>query len=63
MLGGLATAGLIYFYLPLCDGRGRQVTFGVSEELLHRSLLYPPPITATSYCFADFTGNSFRFVV
>ena len=31
LLGGLATAGLIYFYLPLCDGRGRQVTFGVSE--------------------------------
>lgn len=42
LLGGLATAGLIYFYLPLCDGRGRQVTFGVSEELLHRSLLYGP---------------------
>lgn len=42
LLGGLATAGLIYFYLPLCDGRGRQVTFGISEELLHRSLLYGP---------------------
>lgn len=37
MLGGLATAGLITFYLPICDGRGHQVCFGLSEELLHLS--------------------------
>ena len=24
--GGLATAGLIYVYLPICDGCGRQVS-------------------------------------
>ena len=40
--GGLATAGLVNLYLPLCDGRGRQVTFGLAEELLHRSLRYGP---------------------
>lgn len=40
--GGLATAGLINVYLPLCDGRGRQVTFGIAEELLHRSRRYGP---------------------
>lgn len=34
MLGGLGTAGLITIYLPLCDGRGRQVSFGLAEELL-----------------------------
>ncbi len=34
LLGGLATSGLISFYLPLCDGRGTQVTFGLAEELL-----------------------------
>ncbi len=33
-LGGLATLGLIAIYLPLCDGRGRQVSFGIAEELL-----------------------------
>ncbi|MDI9469061.1 MAG: FAD-dependent oxidoreductase [Bacillota bacterium] len=34
LLGGLATTGLISIYLPLCDGRGTQVTFGLAEELL-----------------------------
>ena len=34
MLGGLGTAGLIAVYLPLCDGRGHQVSFGIAEELL-----------------------------
>jgi hypothetical protein len=42
MLGGLATAGLIYIYLPLCDGNGQQVTFGISEELLKLSIKYGP---------------------
>ncbi len=38
MLGGLATAGLIAVYLPLCDGTGRQVSFGLAEKLLCLSL-------------------------
>ncbi len=38
VLGGLATAGLITIYLPLCDGRGRQVSFGLAEELLKLSI-------------------------
>lgn len=38
MLGGLATAGLITIYLPLCDGMGRQVSFGIAEELLKLSV-------------------------
>ena len=37
-LGGLATLGLITIYLPLCDGRGHQVSFGISEELLRLSV-------------------------
>ncbi|MBI5723767.1 MAG: FAD-dependent oxidoreductase [Planctomycetes bacterium] len=40
--GGLATTGLVPLYMPLCDGKGRQVTFGISEELLHRSIRYGP---------------------
>lgn len=38
MLGGLGTAGLITIYLPLCDGMGRQVSFGIAEELLRASI-------------------------
>ena len=38
MLGGLATAGLITIYLPLCDGKGNQVSFGLAEELLKLSV-------------------------
>ncbi len=38
MLGGLATAGLIVWYLPLCDGHGTQLSYGLSEELLRLSV-------------------------
>lgn len=38
MLGGLATAGIVTIYLPLCDGEGRQVSFGIAEELLRLSI-------------------------
>ena len=40
MLGGLGTAGLVTIYLPLCDGYGRQVSFGIAEELLRLSVTY-----------------------
>lgn len=40
MLGGLGTAGIVTIYLPLCDGYGRQVSFGISEELLRLSILH-----------------------
>lgn len=39
-LGGLATLGLVTIYLPLCDGMGNQVSFGISEELLRLSIRY-----------------------
>ena len=40
MLGGLGTAGLITIYLPICDGFGHQVSFGIAEELLRLSILH-----------------------
>lgn len=40
MLGGLGTAGLITIFLPLCDGYGHQVSFGIAEELLRLSILH-----------------------
>ncbi|MBE6652489.1 MAG: FAD-dependent oxidoreductase [Ruminococcaceae bacterium] len=40
LLGGLGTAGLVTVYLPLCDGCGHQVSFGIAEELLRLSITY-----------------------
>ena len=40
LLGGLGTAGLVTVYLPLCDGCGHQVSFGIAEELLRLSVTY-----------------------
>jgi len=48
-LGGLATLGLVTIYLPICDGRGHQVSFSIAEELLRLSVSvgheakYPKP--------------------
>jgi hypothetical protein len=40
-LGGLATSGLVVFYLcALCDGYGRKIMSGIAEELLHLSIKY-----------------------
>ena len=38
ILGGLATAGLVTIYLALCDGLGKQVSFGIAEELIKLSV-------------------------
>ncbi|MBR5586715.1 MAG: FAD-dependent oxidoreductase [Clostridia bacterium] len=38
MLGGLGTAGLVTIYLPLCDGMGHQVCYGITEELFRLSV-------------------------
>ncbi len=40
--GGLATAGNVFIYEPLCDGYGKQVLFGLTEELLLSSVKYGP---------------------
>lgn len=37
LLGGLATSGLVYIYLPICDGNGHQASYGITEELLRNS--------------------------
>ncbi len=34
LLGGLATVGMVALYLPIDDGNGKQVSFGLAEELL-----------------------------
>lgn len=39
-LGGLATLGLINFWVPMCNGRGKQMIFGMGDEFLKLSLKY-----------------------
>ena len=42
LTGGLATSGIVNIYLPLCDGKGTQVIFGIAEELVHLCYKYGP---------------------
>lgn len=37
-LGGLATLGIVTYWLPICNGKGRQVIGGIGEELLRLSV-------------------------
>ncbi len=39
-LGGLATTGLISWYEPLCNGKGKQLIYGIAEELIKLSARY-----------------------
>ncbi len=39
-LGGLATLGLINLFVPMCNGRGKQIIYGMAEELLRLSIRY-----------------------
>ena len=34
-LGGLATTGLVNFWVPLCNGRGKMIIRGMAEEFLN----------------------------
>ena len=44
ILGGLATSGLITYFVPMCNGRGIQIIKGMAEEFLQ---------LATSYGYDD----------
>lgn len=39
-LGGLGTVGLINWYEPLCNGKGRKIIGGICEEMLYESIKY-----------------------
>lgn len=40
VFGGLAIIGLISWYEPLCDGRGKKMIGGIAEELIRLSIKY-----------------------
>lgn len=37
ILGGLGTLGLINLFVPMCNGRGKQIIFGLAEKWLRKS--------------------------
>lgn len=39
-LGGLGTLGLINMFVPMCNGRGKQIIFGMAEEFFRLSAKY-----------------------
>ncbi len=40
ILGGLATLGLINLFVPMCNGRGKQIIFGLAEKWIRDSAKY-----------------------
>ncbi|MBQ9071226.1 MAG: FAD-dependent oxidoreductase [Clostridia bacterium] len=40
ILGGLATLGLINLFVPLCNGRGKQIIFGLCDKWVKEASLY-----------------------
>ena len=40
LLGGLATLGLINLFVPMCNGRGKQIIFGRCEKWVRESIKY-----------------------
>ena len=38
--GGLATIGLVNYFVPMCNGRGTQICFGMADEFLKLSYEY-----------------------
>lgn len=37
-LGGLATNGLVNYFVPMCNGRGKQIIFGMADEMLRLAM-------------------------
>lgn len=60
LLGGLATAGLVTIYLPLDDGMGHQVSFGIVEELLRLALPHSLENREGRYPKAWLEGGTFE---
>ena len=62
MLGGLATTGIIIYYLPLCNGLGRKVTGGIAEELLHLSIKYGHSTLPDGWKMGNDNGPTKRYM-
>ena len=49
MLGGLATLGHINYFVPMCNGHGRQITKGMVDEFIALSVRYGYDVTPESW--------------
>ncbi len=49
ILGGLATLGHIHFFVPMCNGRGKQIIFGLADKLLQESRKYSYDTVASEW--------------
>ncbi len=38
ILGGLSTLGLVHFFVPMCNGRGKQIVYGMADEWARMSM-------------------------
>ena len=67
MLGGLGTAGLITIYLPICDGLGHQVCYGMNDEFIRLSVKHGSEGRYPAHWFTQATvearKNKMRFMV
>ena len=50
ILGGLATLGLVNFFVPMCNGRGKQIIFGLADEWYRESARYGYDYTPKDWC-------------
>jgi 2-polyprenyl-6-methoxyphenol hydroxylase-like FAD-dependent oxidoreductase len=65
LLGGLATSGMIYIYLPICDGYGHVTAQGLAWEMMKRSVEYGPFTTPPGWAgvtegYSGIGGKRFR---
>ncbi len=49
--GGLATNGIVNYFVPMCNGRGTQIIFGMADEMLKLSQKYSWTSTNDSWLF------------
>ena len=48
-LGGLATLGHINYFVPMCNGRGKQIVKGMCDEFIRLSTAYGYDVTPTEW--------------
>jgi len=56
-LGGLATTGIVNLFVPMCNGRGKQIIKGMAEEFLRLSIKYSYDNLDDIWKLGEPTGN------
>ena len=56
-LGGLATTGIVNLFVPMCNGRGKQIIKGMAEEFLRLAIKYSYDDLADIWKSGEPTGD------